>query len=104
MAGPSDSVQAQAGVPSPASALCDPLGGAARDHGGDVNVRSIILFAVAILMIVVGFWTLARGSMTLAPVLLVAGYCVVVPFAIMARGGGADAAKGEDEGANSSAG
>ncbi|MCD4690863.1 hypothetical protein K8S17_05315 [bacterium] len=69
-----------------------------------MNIKSTIIFAIAVVMIVVGFWTLARGSLTLAPLLLVAGYCVVVPFAIMARGGAKAAGADQDERANSSAG
>ena len=69
-----------------------------------MSTRSIIFFVVAILMIVLGFWSLAKGSLTLAPLLLVAGYCVVVPLAIMARGGKSDSGADEDERANSSAG
>ena len=72
--------------------------------GGGLSTRSIIFFAIAILMIVLGFWTLARGSLTLAPLLLVAGYCIVVPLAIMARGAKSGSGVDEDERANSSAG
>jgi uncharacterized membrane protein HdeD (DUF308 family) len=32
-----------------------------------------------------GFFTLARGSMTLAPVCLVVGFCVLVPASLLAR-------------------
>lgn len=69
-----------------------------------MSTRSIIIFAVAILMIVLGFWSLAKGSLTLAPLLLVAGYCVVVPLAIMARGDRDGAGADGNDGANSSAG
>lgn len=43
------------------------------------------LFAVALGMIVVGYIMLANRSITLAPILLVAGYCVVLPWAILAH-------------------
>jgi hypothetical protein len=69
-----------------------------------VGTRSILIFAVAILMIVAGFWTLSHGSLTLAPLLLVAGYCVVVPLAIMARGEAGKTGADDDKRANSSVG
>jgi hypothetical protein len=45
--------------------------------------RSIALWAVALLTIALGFADLARGGTTIAPVLLVLGYCVLVPIAIL---------------------
>ena len=33
--------------------------------------------------IFVGYADLARGGMTIAPILLVVGYCVLVPLAIL---------------------
>ncbi|MBM3314637.1 DUF3098 domain-containing protein [candidate division WOR-3 bacterium] len=42
-----------------------------------------ILMAVALLTIAVGFIILARGSITAAPILLVLGYCVLVPLSLM---------------------
>jgi len=47
------------------------------------------IFAVGILIIILGYIALAQGpaesfwSLTLAPILLVIGYCVVIPFAIL---------------------
>ena len=47
------------------------------------------LFAGGILVILLGYVALAQGpadsfwSLTLAPILLVLGYCVVIPFAIL---------------------
>jgi hypothetical protein len=45
--------------------------------------RNIVVLAAGLVMIALGFVYLARGSMTLAPVLLVAGYCVAIPVGIM---------------------
>ena len=47
------------------------------------RTRSISLWAAALVVIVVGFADLARGGTTIAPVLLVLGYCVLVPIAIL---------------------
>ena len=49
----------------------------------NVRTRSISLWAAALIVIVVGFADLARGGTTIAPVLLVLGYCVLVPIAIL---------------------
>ena len=45
--------------------------------------RTIALWAVALVTIAIGFADLARGGTTIAPVLLVLGYCVLVPIAIL---------------------
>jgi len=47
--------------------------------------RNYILGALGLLFIVFGFITLARGSITLAPILLVLGYCVIVPVALLIK-------------------
>jgi len=47
--------------------------------------KNYILFAVAMVVIIIGFVTLGQGSMTLAPVLLILGYCVLVPAALIVR-------------------
>jgi len=45
--------------------------------------RSIALWAAAFAAIVAGFADLAAGGTTVAPILLVLGYCVLVPIAIL---------------------
>jgi hypothetical protein len=40
-------------------------------------------WAFALLTILLGYADLARGGMTIAPILLVVGYCVLVPLAIL---------------------
>ena len=47
--------------------------------------RNYILFAAAIAVIIAGYVSLDQGSISLAPVLLVIGYCVLVPLAIIIR-------------------
>ncbi len=49
----------------------------------NARTRSISLWSAALVVIVVGFADLARGGTTIAPVLLVLGYCVLVPIAIL---------------------
>ena len=40
-------------------------------------------WGIAIVTILLGYVDLARGGMTIAPILLVVGYCVLVPVAIL---------------------
>ena len=47
--------------------------------------KNYVLGGLGLLLIVFGFVTLAAGSITLAPILLVLGYCVVVPVAILVK-------------------
>ena len=65
-----------------------PAGGRSEAPGtriafGPVNYA---LFAAAAAAIVVGYALLAGGSITLAPILLVLGYVVLLPAAILLRG------------------
>jgi len=49
------------------------------------------LFGIGLLLLIIGYIALAKGpwnsfwSLTLAPILLVLGYCVVIPVAILYR-------------------
>lgn len=45
--------------------------------------RSAALWAAAAIVLVAGYADLARGGETLAPILLIIGYCVLVPLAIL---------------------
>lgn len=47
------------------------------------RTKSIVLWIAALVTIAIGFADLARGGTTIAPVLLVLGYCVLVPVAIL---------------------
>jgi hypothetical protein len=53
---------------------------AGRDSGPR---RSWLYWTVATLVLLAGFADLARGGETLAPILLVVGYCVLIPLAIL---------------------
>ena len=53
---------------------------AGRDSTGR---RSWLYWSIAALVLLAGFADLARGGETLAPILLVIGYCVLVPLAIL---------------------
>jgi hypothetical protein len=47
------------------------------------RLRGGLLWGIALATLLVGFVDLARGGETLAPILLVVGYCVLVPLAIL---------------------
>ena len=45
-----------------------------------------VLLAAGILALVAGYVSITRGSITLAPALLVLGYCVLIPASLLVRG------------------
>lgn len=47
--------------------------------------RSFLWWGLAALALALGYLDLIRGGITLAPILLVLGYCVLIPIAIMRR-------------------
>ena len=57
--------------------------------------RSRIMFGVGGANLVIGYLALAYGSITLAPILLVAGYCVFLPMGILMSEGPAAQRGGE---------
>ena len=42
-----------------------------------------VLGALGVAAVILGYWLLARGSVTAAPLLLVLGYAVLMPLAII---------------------
>ncbi len=42
-----------------------------------------LVLGIGLVAIIIGFVALAAGSITLAPILLVLGYCVLIPVGIM---------------------
>lgn len=48
--------------------------------------RNYIVFGAALVSIILGYIALGKGSITLAPILLVFGYCVLVPIALIIKG------------------
>jgi hypothetical protein len=49
------------------------------------RVNSLML-GLAVAVLIAGFVALSRGSITLAPVLLVLGYCGLIPVSLLIRG------------------
>jgi len=47
--------------------------------------KNYILFGLAAVFILVGYIFLSRGSITLAPILLLTGYLILIPWGILAK-------------------
>ena len=47
--------------------------------------KNYILFGIAGVVILAGYIALSRGSITLAPILLLTGYLVLIPWGILAK-------------------
>ena len=58
---------------------------AEADLGFNWGLLNSILLGLGLVTLVVGYLALSRGSITLAPVLLVLGYCVLVPASLLLR-------------------
>jgi hypothetical protein len=66
-----------------------PRGKAARarkDETLPFSKTNYLIFLAGLAAIIFGYVDLARGGITIAPILLVVGYCVIVPIAILYRG------------------
>lgn len=50
---------------------------------GTTRFRPLVWWGLALVTLAGGYADLARGGDTLAPILLVVGYCVLVPLAIL---------------------
>ena len=49
----------------------------------EFSARNAVLCAAGVAALVLGYWLLAQGSVTMAPLLLVLGYVVLLPLAIL---------------------
>ena len=47
------------------------------------RTRGLVLWGIAAATLLAGYVDLARGGETLAPILLVVAYCVLIPLAIL---------------------
>lgn len=47
--------------------------------------KNYILFGLAAIVILAGYIALSRGSITMAPILLLTGYLVLIPWGILAK-------------------
>jgi len=70
--------RAPAGAPGPRPAV-------GTIEGPVFTRKNYVLFAIALAVITLGFVVLGTGDITLAPILLVLGYLVLAPLAILKR-------------------
>jgi hypothetical protein len=61
------------------------------DLGFNWGRLNTVLLGLGVTALIVGYLALSRGSTTLAPVLLVAGYCGLIPASLLVRGRGDEA-------------
>ena len=53
--------------------------------GPEFDKTNYMILGAGLLIIVLGFIFLASGDITISPILLVLGYCVVIPLGILVR-------------------
>jgi uncharacterized membrane protein HdeD (DUF308 family) len=58
---------------------------AANEMRWPFGKRNYIFMALALVVIILGYVSLGMGSITLAPLLLVIGYCVLIPVALIIK-------------------
>jgi hypothetical protein len=51
----------------------------------NLSKKNYAIMGAGLLTIIIGFITLASGSITLAPILLVLGYCVLIPVGLLVK-------------------
>ena len=56
------------------------------DLGFQLGRWNRLLLGLGVAVLVMGYLALSKGSITLAPVLLVLGYCVLIPASLVLRG------------------
>jgi hypothetical protein len=54
------------------------------------GILNTLFLAAGVVMLLGGYVSLSRGSITLAPLLLVTGYCALIPAALLVRGSGSE--------------
>jgi len=58
---------------------------AGTDLGFSWGLWNNVLLGLGVATLVMGYVALSRGSTTMAPVLLVAGYCILIPASLLIR-------------------
>ena len=51
----------------------------------NLTKKNYAIMGIGLVTIIAGFITLASGSITLAPILLVLGYCVLIPVGLLVK-------------------
>ncbi len=58
------------------------------DLGFSWGMLNSVLLGLGVAVLIAGYMSLSKGSLTLAPMLLVSGYCVLIPASLLVRGTG----------------
>ncbi len=56
-----------------------------ENRAAPFTLTNYLLFAIGLLDIIIGWFLLRGGHITIAPIMLIVGYCVIIPLAIMYR-------------------
>ena len=58
-----------------------------EQDGGELRLgkRNFLMLSLGVLLICLGYVRLRQGSITDAPILLVLGYCIVIPLALVLK-------------------
>jgi len=62
-----------------------PISGGAESEKTPFHAKNYVLFAAGLLVIIAGWFLLRAGHITIAPIMLVAGYCGILPLAIVLK-------------------
>jgi len=54
-----------------------------RFTGPEFGKNNLIFLGIGVFLVIVGFIFLGTGDITIAPILLVLGYCVAIPIGIL---------------------
>jgi len=54
-----------------------------RIAGPEFGKNNLIFLGIGLFLVIVGFIFLGTGDITIAPILLVLGYCVAIPIGIL---------------------
>lgn len=63
-----------------------PVGPASVSVNWPFGKKNYIWFGVALAVMIIGYILLGTGDITMAPLLLVIAYCVLIPVAILVKG------------------
>lgn len=64
-----------------------------RQDTAPFSTINYILFAVGLIIITAGWFLLRAGHISISPVMLILGYCVIVPVAIILKPGSGEKSK-----------
>ncbi len=64
-----------------------PASSQSRQNTAPFSTINYILFAVGLVIITAGWFLLRAGHISVSPIMLILGYCVIIPVAIILKPG-----------------